>query len=63
VKDVNDADGKVLALGDYDLAELTGPLYIGSYGSGNYVVLTRKPSVLGDPRVRKAWLDPLRPLR
>jgi hypothetical protein len=63
LKDVNDAGGTVLALGDYDLAELTGPLYIGSYGSGNYVVLTRKPSVLGDPRVRTAWLDPLRPLR
>jgi hypothetical protein len=65
LNDVSDAGGDVLALGDngYELKELTGPLYIGSYGSGNYVVVTRKRSVLGDPRVRTAWLDPLRPLR
>jgi len=63
LNDVNDAGGAELALDGYELAELKGPLYIGSYGSGNYVVLTRKPSVLGDPRVRTAWLDPLRPLR
>jgi hypothetical protein len=63
LNDVNDARGTTLALGDYQPAELKGPVYIGSYGSGNYVVLTRKPSVLGDPRVRTAWLDPLRPLR
>lgn len=62
VSDVSDARGVELASGDYNLAQLTGPVYIGSYGSGNYVVLTRKPSLLGDPRLRKAWLDPLRPL-
>jgi hypothetical protein len=62
INDVSDAKGAELRLADYDLAELTGPVYVGSYGSGNYVVLTRKPSVLGDPRVRGAWLDPLRPL-
>ena len=41
----------------------TGPVFIGSYGTGNYVVLTRQPSVLSDPRTRALWEDPLRPLR
>jgi hypothetical protein len=61
--DVSDARGRRLEPSDYDLAELTGPLYAGSYGSGNYVVLTRRPSVLSDPRTRMAWKDPLRRLR
>jgi hypothetical protein len=61
--DITDARGVELEVGGYDLAELGGPVYVGSYGSGNYVVLTRKPSVLRDPRLRTAWLDPLRPLR
>lgn len=59
--DVSDAQGRALEPGNYDLAELTGPLYAGSYGSGNYVVLTRKPDVLRDPRSRAAWRDPLGP--
>lgn len=62
VADVSDDRGLRLEADDYDLDELTGPIYVGSYGSGNYVILTRKPSVLRDPRLRVAWLDPLRPL-
>jgi hypothetical protein len=62
IADVNDDKGERLAAADYDFDELDGPIYIGSYGSGNYVVLTRKPSVLRDPRLRSAWLDPLGPL-
>jgi len=61
--DITDARGDELEAGDFDLAELTGPVYAGSYGSGNYVVLTRQPSVLLDPRLRGLWLDPLKPLR
>jgi hypothetical protein len=52
-----------MRLGRYELAELVGQPFIGSYGTGNYVVLTRRPDVLSDPRTRMAWLDPLRPLR
>jgi len=63
LQDVADGRGAKLALGDYELAQLGGPIYVGSYGSGNYVVLTRKPSVLRDPRLRALWLDPLQPLR
>jgi hypothetical protein len=61
--DVADALGRTLRVGDYDLAELTGRPFVGSYGTGNYVVLTRRPDVLSDPRTRGAWKDPLRPLR
>jgi Vacuolar protein sorting-associated protein 62 len=58
--DVTDGRGRALTSTDYSLSELTGPLYAGSYGSGNYVVLTRRPDVLNDPRLRTAWKDPLR---
>ena len=61
--DVTDAGGAELEAGDFDFAELQGPLFVGSYGSGNYVVLTRQPSVLRDPRLRGLWLDPLKLLR
>ena len=61
--DVANGRGKNLAPGDYQLLEMTGPVFIGSYGSGNYVILTRKPDILADPRARVAWADPLRPLR
>jgi hypothetical protein len=61
--DVSDNRGRTLRPGGYALAELTGQPFIGSYGTGNYVVLTRRPDVLGDPRLRTAWKDPLRPLR
>jgi len=59
--DVSDGKGTELPPGSYDLAELTGPIFAGSYGSGNYIVLTRRADVLSDPRRRTAWLDPLRP--
>ena len=61
--DVADGAGRTLFPDDYELAELAGPVFIGSYGTGNYVVLTRQPSVLSDPRTRALWADPLRPLR
>jgi hypothetical protein len=61
--DVADMLGRTLRVGDYDLAELTGRPFVGSYGTGNYVVLTRRPDVLSDPRTRSVWKDPLRPLR
>jgi Vacuolar protein sorting-associated protein 62 len=61
--DVADGRGRTLGEGDYALSALAGPVYVGSYGSGNYVVLTRKPDVLADPRTRTAWKDPLRPFR
>ncbi len=63
VVDLADGNGKTLGPGDYDLAQLTGPIFVGSYGSGNYVIITRKPDVLADPRARSAWADPLRALR
>lgn len=61
--DVADGLGRTLRPRDYDVQELTGRPFVGSYGTGNYVVLTRRPDVLSDPRTRGAWKDPLRPLR
>jgi hypothetical protein len=61
--DVTDGLGRSLGPGRYEMAELTGPLFIGSFGSGNYVVLTRRPDILADPRTRRIWRDPLGPLR
>ena len=61
--DVANGQGRTLRPDDYQLAELTGQPFIGSYGTGNYVVLTRRADILSDPRTRPAWLDPLGPLR
>jgi hypothetical protein len=62
--DLADGGGRELALDEgYALSELTGPVFVGSYGTGNYLVLTRRPSVLSDPRLRLAWKDPLRALQ
>jgi hypothetical protein len=61
--DVADGRGRALGPDDYELSEFAGPVFVGSYGTGNYVILTRKPSVLSDPRLRALWEDPLRPLR
>jgi hypothetical protein len=61
--DVADGRGRELGPDDYALSELAGPVFIGSYGSGNYVVLTRRPASLSDPRTRSAWRDPLRSFR
>ena len=63
VIDLANGRGKQLRPGNYLLSQLTGSVYVGSYGSGNYVVLTRKPDILADPRARGAWADPLAPLR
>jgi hypothetical protein len=63
VRDISDGRGTTLRPADYTLAGLAGPVFVGSYGSGNYVVLTRKPDILADPRTRSAWADPLAPLR
>jgi hypothetical protein len=60
--DLADRGGRRLGPAKYVLSELRGPVFVGSYGSGNYVVLTRRPDVLADPRARGAWDDPLRPL-
>ena len=61
--DVADGAGRELRVGGegYELVEFSEPVFIGSYGTGNYVILTRQPSVLGDPRTRTVWRDPLRP--
>ena len=59
-RDLASDRGQALRLDrDYRLSELTGPVFAGSYGSGNYVLVTRRPDVLSDPRLRGAWLDPL----
>jgi hypothetical protein len=63
VVDLVDGAGKTLGPDDYSISDFAGPVFVGSYGSGNYVVLTRKPDVLADPRARSAWADPLRPFR
>jgi hypothetical protein len=61
--DIADGRGKRLAPGGYALSEFSGPVFVGSYGTGNYVVLTKHPAVLSDPRLRTLWKDPTRPLR
>jgi len=63
VVDLADGAGTTLRPADYTVSDFAGPVFIGSYGSGNYVVLTRKPDVLADPRARTIWADPLQPLR
>ena len=61
--DISNGQGRELTPSDYDLRELGGPIFAGSFGSGNYVVFTRKPDVLRDPRARQLWEDPLLLLR
>lgn len=63
IVDLADGRGSELGADDYALSELSGPVFVGSYGTGNYVVLTRRPSILSDPRLRVLWKDPLGPLR
>ncbi len=57
--DFSDGRGRELKLGDYALSELTGPVFPGFYGSGNYVTPTERPDLLTEPRVRVEWRDPL----
>jgi hypothetical protein len=59
IQDLADGNGTTLRPSDYTVADFAGPVYIGSYGSGNYVVLTRKPDILADPRTRPIYADPL----
>jgi hypothetical protein len=61
--DVADGGGGRLAPDNYDLTQFSGPVFVGNYGTGNYVVLTRRPASFRDPRLRLAWADPLRALR
>jgi hypothetical protein len=61
--DIADGGGTRLAPDGYALSQLSGPVFVGSYGTGNYVVLTKRPATLSDPRLRLAWTDPLRALR
>jgi hypothetical protein len=63
VKDVTDGAGRILRPADYSLSDFAGPVFVGSYGSGNYVVITRKPDILADPRTRPIYADPLGPFR
>jgi hypothetical protein len=63
VIDLANGAGERLDRNNYKLSELTGPVFVGSYGSGNYVVLTRKADILADPRARAAWRDPLSAFR
>jgi hypothetical protein len=63
LRDVADGKGRLLAPDEYDLTQFSGPVFVGNYGTGNYVVLTRHPASFRDPRIRLAWADPLRPIR
>ena len=61
--DIADGKGRQLTPDEYDLTQLSGPVFVGNYGTGNYVILTRRPAGFRDPRLRLAWADPLRDLR
>lgn len=54
---------QVLREADYELAELTGPVFVGGYGSGNFIGGKRVKGNVSDPRTRPAWSDPLARLR
>jgi hypothetical protein len=43
----------------YEIKEMPPPVYIGSYGTGNYIHSHRANELLGDPRLRAAWRNPL----
>lgn len=47
----------------YQIRRLSGPVFSGNYGSGNYVLGKRHADKLTDPRTRTQWRDPLRPLQ
>jgi hypothetical protein len=55
---------RVLQPAQYGLAELTGKIFAGGYGSGNFVAGKRTKDQVSDPRTRDpAWTDPLVRLR
>jgi hypothetical protein len=43
----------------YEVHEFSPPVYIGSYGTGNYVAGHRANDLLSDPRLRSAYRNPL----
>ena len=62
IHDVSDGLGTTLVPGvSYDLTELPPPppVYIGSYGTGNYVLGHRANDLLADPRTRGACAESL----
>ena len=62
IRDLSDGLGTKLVPGvSYQLTELPPPppVYIGSYGTGNYVLGHRANDLLADPRTRTAWRNPL----
>ena len=59
IHDISDGRGLQLQPANYQLRQLTTPLYIGSYGTGNYIHGIRQNEILNDPRWRPAWNNPL----
>jgi hypothetical protein len=60
IRDKSDGLGKTLVPGtDYGVVEMQPPVYIGSYGTGNYVLGHRANDLLADPRTRPSWQNPL----
>ena len=64
IRDKSDGLGKTLLPGvSYEVTEMPAPVYIGSYGTGNYVSIHRANDLLSDPRRRPAWTEPARTAR
>jgi hypothetical protein len=60
LRDQSNGLGRTLMPGtNYGVTEIPAPLYIGSYGTGNYVGKHRANDLLADPRTRPAWRNPL----
>jgi hypothetical protein len=60
IRDKSNGLGTTLIPGvSYEITEMSTPLYIGSYGTGNYVGRHRANEMLSDPRLRPAWTNPL----
>lgn len=60
IRDKSDGRGTTLIPGvSYEVTEMPPPVYIGSYGTGNYVLGRRANVMMSDPRRRPAWRNPL----
>lgn len=60
IRDRGDGQGtNLLPDLSYRVREFAPPLYIGSYGTGNYVARHRANDLLSDPRLRPAYRNPL----
>jgi hypothetical protein len=60
IRDKSDGLGKTLLNEvSYTVTEIPAPVYVGSYGTGNYVSIHRANDMLSDPRRRPAWSNPL----